>query len=67
MNLPEYLEKNQISIDDASRELGFPYESVRRYALGVVLPRPDKLSKISEWSNGEVTANDFINNYKKGE
>ena len=64
MILQEYLENNGISLAKASEELGFPYESVRRYALGVVFPKPDKIKKISEWSNGEVTANDFINNTK---
>ena len=51
----------------ASEELGFPYESVRRYALGVVFPRPDKMAKISEWSKGQVTANDFINSNRSVE
>lgn len=61
MILQEYLETKNISLDQASKELGFPYESVRRYALGLVFPRPDKIATIARWSNGEVTANDFVN------
>ena len=67
MILQEYMDNNGISLAKASEELGFPYESVRRYALGVVFPRPDKIAKIFEWSKGEVTANDFINNTRSGE
>lgn len=67
MILQKYLENNGISLERASKELGFPYESVRRYALGLVFPRPEKINKISEWSNGEVTANDFINNHQMEE
>ena len=67
MILQEYLETNDISLAKASKELGFPYESVRRYALGVVFRRPDKMAKISEWSKGQVTANDFINNNRSAE
>jgi hypothetical protein len=65
MDLQKYLETKEISLEKASNELGFPYESVRRYALGYVIPRPEKIKKITEWSNGEVTANDFINNYQE--
>ena len=61
MILQEYLESKNISLDQASKELGFPYESVRRYALGLVFPRPDKMAIITKWSDGEVTANDFVN------
>ena len=59
MKLLDYIEKQENTIQKAAEELGFTYEDVRRYCKGIVIPRPDKMKKIIEWSNGEVTANDF--------
>ncbi len=66
MKFVEYLKSKELSLEQASQELGYSYEDVRRYSKNEVIPRPDRLLKISEWSGGEVTANDFINNYKGG-
>lgn len=65
MKLVEYLKNKELSLEQASQELGFSYEDVRRYSKNEVMPRPDRLKKIAEWSNGEVTVNDFIENYKE--
>lgn len=59
MQLTQYIEKEDKTIIQASKELGFNYEDLRRYCAGLVIPRPDRMAKISEWSKGEVTANDF--------
>lgn len=70
MKLKEYLQHKNISIEKASEELGFSYENVRRYTAGSVIPRPDNMQKIIEWSGGQVTPNDFYQKEetdKKGE
>lgn len=64
MNIKEYMQKNEKTLEQASQELGFSYEDMRRYSQGLVFPRPERIIKITEWSGGEVTANDFINNYE---
>ena len=64
MQLTKFIEKENKTINEASKELGWNYEDMRRYCAGLVIPRPDRMAKITEWSGGEVTANDF---YAKGE
>lgn len=59
MKLIKYLETKKISLLQASQELGFPYESVRRYSLGLVIPRPEQMKQIVEWSGGDIQPNDF--------
>lgn len=59
MQLNKYIEKTEKTINQAAKELGFNYEDLRRYCAGLVIPRPDRMAKITEWSGGEVTANDF--------
>ncbi len=59
MKLKKYMEQKNISIEKAALELGFAYENVRRYAAGLVVPRPDRMKKILTWSKGKVTPNDF--------
>ena len=64
MKLSEFLQKENKTLEQASKELGFSYEDLRRYSQGLVFPRPERVIKITEWSKGKVTANDFINNYE---
>lgn len=59
MKLKIYMETNGITLEKAAAELGISYENVRRYAADLVIPRPDNMQKISRWSDGLVTANDF--------
>ena len=59
MTLKEYLEKQNKNMYEYARELGFHPNDVRRYAIGEIIPRSEKMKKIYEWSGGLVTANDF--------
>lgn len=59
MTLKEYLKKQNKNMHEAARELGFHPNDVRRYAIGEIIPRSEKMKKIYEWSGGLVTANDF--------
>lgn len=59
MKLEKYIENQGKTIKDAAEELDFAYEDVRRYCKGIVIPRPENMKKITEWSNGSVQPNDF--------
>ena len=66
MTLEEYRLKYQLTWTQLARQLGFqdlknPTQEVKRYCDGITIPRIDRLSKISANTNGEVTANDFLN------
>lgn len=59
MKLEKYIEDEEISLKQAAEQLGFSYEDVRRYCKGEVIPRPENMKKIVEWSQGKVQPNDF--------
>lgn len=59
MQFAEYLKKNNITQEEAAKELGVVQGVCSLWASGKRIPRPDKMAKITEWSGGEVTANDF--------
>lgn len=59
MTLKEYLQKQNKNMYEAARELNFHPNDVRRYAIGEIIPRAERVKKIYEWSGGLVTANDF--------
>lgn len=59
MKLEEWIEKNNKSMKQVADDLGCNYEDVRRYCAGEVIPRPDRMQKIMEYTNGEVQPNDF--------
>ena len=59
MKLEQYIEKQQKTLKQAAEELGLAYEDIRRYCKGSVIPRPENMKKITEWSKGEVQPNDF--------
>lgn len=59
MKLKEYLQKQNKNIHEAAQELNVHPNDVRRYAIGEIIPRAERVRKIYEWSGGLVTANDF--------
>ena len=67
MQLSEWIDKNNKSIKQVAEDLGCNYEDVRRYCAGEVIPRPDRMAKITEYTGGEVQPNDFYNNEKSAE
>lgn len=65
MTLEEYRIKYQLTWTQLARQLGLqdkknPTQEVKRYCVGGVTPRPDRLTRISDNTNGEVTPNDFL-------
>lgn len=45
---------------DAARELKVGYICYWRWEQGQTMPRKAALQKIEQWSEGHVTANDFV-------
>lgn len=66
MRFGTYLSTKKISVARAARALEMEHETVRRYARGLRIPRGDAMTKIVDWTNGEVTANDFYKLERKG-
>jgi transcriptional regulator with XRE-family HTH domain len=58
-------EKSGKSQAELARELGCSQADISRYCSGDVIPRPDRMQKIVEYTGGEVTANDFYNNERE--
>lgn len=59
MQLKEWMEQSGKSMKEFADDLKFNYEDVRRYCAGDVIPRPDRMAKIVEYTSGEVQPNDF--------
>ena len=59
MKLKEWIEKSGKTMKEFADDLKSNYEDVRRYCAGEVIPRPDRMAKIVEITNGEVQPNDF--------
>lgn len=64
MTLNEWIDENGKTMKEVAKDLFFDYENIRRYCAGEVIPRPDRMQKIVEYTAGAVTPNDF---YIKGE
>lgn len=60
MRLDTYLDSKSIPDSDFAVLIGVSRQTVHRYKSGERFPEPPILSKISEVTNGEVTANDFV-------
>ena len=65
MLLKDYLKIKKKTTVAAAEELGISQADVSRYCNGVV-PRPERMAKISEWSKGNVMANDFYEMKENG-
>ena len=59
MTLKDWIEKSNKSQDELAKELGCSQADISRYCTGEVIPRPDRMQKIMEYTNGEVQPNDF--------
>ena len=60
MNLSEYMAKNEISDAAVAAVIGVHRVSVTRYRNGKQKPSLEVLDRLTEWSNGEITARDFV-------
>lgn len=59
MTLKEWIEKSGKSVEDVANDLGYSKMDIYRYCAGEVIPRPDRMAKIMEYTSGEVQPNDF--------
>jgi transcriptional regulator with XRE-family HTH domain len=65
MQLKQYLKYSDKKISDLSEYAGVKLTTVYRWATGISMPTRGKLLAIEQWSNGAVTANDFMQLYTK--
>lgn len=54
-----FLERNGISLAEASRALGVSNVAVREWKLGTKVPRDTNRDAIATWTNGEVSADSW--------
>ena len=59
MTFKEYLEENNITLNQAAEDLKMPYEYVRRYANEGTIPSKENMQKIVAYTGGKVQPNDF--------
>ena len=59
MTLKDYLTTNGLKSAEFATDIGVTVQSLYRYANGERIPAPDVMKKISEVTNGAVTANSF--------
>lgn len=59
MQLKEHISNTNKTYKEVAQEIGCSETDIYRYCAGLIIPRPDRMAKITEWSGGEVTANDF--------
>ena len=59
MQFSEYVDKQNITQEELAAILDTTQASICRWLKGENIPRPEQMAKITEWSGGEVTANDF--------
>ncbi len=64
MKLKIYRESLQISQSEAASQLLISKNVYNSWEYGVRIPRPAMMKKITEWSKGNVTANDFYTEQK---
>jgi len=60
MDLLSYLSKNNISVAMFARQIGVHRTSIYRFTNGIQMPLPKTIQKITDVTNGQVTANDFL-------
>ena len=61
MKLKEWLNKEEKTVADMSRDIGITHSVVLRWTTNERIPSLDNMQKIVAYTNGEVTANDFYN------
>ena len=65
MLLLDYLKSNSITKYRAAKELNVAWTTIWRWCLPAddnrrSIPQPDQMRSIQTWSDGKVTANDFV-------
>lgn len=59
MTLREWLDRNKVTVEVFADRIGTHHSSVSRYAGGR-MPRKEVLKRIKEATDGQVTADDFL-------
>lgn len=59
MDLSTYLEQNDVSIQEISRETGIPVNSFYRWKRRANKPSPLHIKIIEKFTNGKVTKKDW--------
>lgn len=59
MTIDNYIKLKRMTYKKAAEELGVHYTTIYRWIEAGTMPEKPMLKKISEWSEGAVTANDF--------
>lgn len=67
MKLSDYLKKQGIKKTEFSRRVKVSYQTVARWCNGTRKPDSFFMSKIAEYTNYQVTANDFYGIEEKSE
>lgn len=62
MKLNEYIEKTKLEVDKLADSLDVTPMCVYRYLSGKRIPNKEVMNKIYDFTNGEVTPNDFFLN-----
>lgn len=65
MKLKIWLVTNKMSVGDFAEALGYERTLVSKWIGGHYFPRPQKLIKIMDYTGGEVTANDFLEDWEE--
>ena len=58
-NLKVYMAERNISVKQASEEIGCGIVSISRWRTGKSIPSPEFMDRIKAWSNGEISADSF--------
>ena len=60
MRLSEYIKSNSLTDAEFAAKGPFSRGAVIKWRYGQRIPRPDQMRRISEVTDGQVTANDFF-------
>jgi transcriptional regulator with XRE-family HTH domain len=64
MKLKTYVEQNEIKLVDLGNALNVSQTAISRYVNETRIPTKENMQKITEFTKGAVTANDFFETYQ---
>lgn len=62
MKLKTYMRNKNLTANDVAKGTGISVSGINKLLQGHRFPRPSTLEKISKFTDGSVTANDFYSN-----